>query len=106
MPIPAPAPVTTEPVEAKTYPDQWISTLVVNAPSPTAGSVTIDLLPCNATTGEILRDGSKTERIQTQDLWRLIAEVPEVGAAMGANFTAVPKIREWLEAQAETLTPG
>jgi|DEB0MinimDraft_6_1074348.scaffolds.fasta_scaffold15845_2 hypothetical protein len=100
MPIPAPEPITTDPVEAKTYPHSWIASLSVNVPSTSKGSLAINLLPCDATTGDIA-DGKLVERLQTGEFWQMMAEVPEAAAAMHAVFDAVPAIRAWIKTKTE-----
>ena len=83
---------------AKVFPHVWLYSILVNAPSASAGSVLIETLPCNMESGEIA-GGEYMTPIKTDDLWRAVAEVPEVAAAMQSIFQAVEPLRDWIEAQ-------
>ena len=100
MPIPAETPLVVPQIPAvpeRVFPSSWVSSLVVNAQSPTTGTARFDLLPFNETTGEILI-GAEPEIIVV-DLWQACSEIPEVAAAMAAVLAAVAPLRAWQAAR-------
>jgi hypothetical protein len=90
--------ITIPAVPQKTFGEQWVFNLVVQAPTPTSGSVSIELLPYNSQTGEIgPLDLSKS--ISTDKLWEAIQEVPEMATAFNAVIAAVPPMKAWIESK-------
>jgi hypothetical protein len=101
MAIPNKNPLTVPASEEKQFNSLWISELRIYAPTTTTGGVSLTLTPFNEKTGEIAPP-EMIETIVISDLWALIAEVPEVAAAMGAVFAAVPAIQDYNEPQEDT----
>jgi len=98
MPILNETPITKPAEPEKTFPIWWITALEIGCPSPTAGVVKFTRAPAS-NDGEIL--GDKSERIATNELWQLLAEVPKAKAAFEAVIDASPEIWAWIEKQKE-----
>lgn len=103
MPIPNPNPLVIPPTPEQDYPDLWLYNIGVHAPSTTTGRICIETLPYNSTTQEI-GAGQYMVPIQTDQLWKAVAEVPEVAAAMSAIFAAIEPLREWITQQSTSDT--
>ena len=88
-------PVIIPPVEEKTFPDLWIYSINIIAPTTTSGRVQIDLLPYSSDRQEIYPGNHQI--LSTDDLWSAINEVPEVAQAMGAIFLAIDPLKQWLK---------
>ena len=93
-----PNPIEIPATEAKEFPHVWLSNIIIHAPSTTSGRITIECLPYNGNTKEI-EEGKFMQSISTDNLWKALAEVPEVAQAMGAIFTALQPLKEWIELQ-------
>jgi len=74
----------------KTFPNFWVSRIIMDTPSSTEGKVFIELKPYNAITKEIL---DKAERINIQDFWTKSAQIPEIPIAIEAILNAVSAIK-------------
>ena len=98
--IPSEQPVTVPAVAEKTFDQQWVYNLIVHAPTPTSGRVSIELLPYNAQSGE-LGPSDLMVTMSTDKLWEAIAAVPEMAAAFEAVIAAVPPMKAWIATQQE-----
>jgi hypothetical protein len=74
----------------KTFPNFWVSKIIMDTPSKEGGKVYIELNPYNAETKEIL---NQTERVFIQDFWSKSKEIPEISIAIQAILTAVNAIK-------------
>lgn len=92
--------ITIPSVAEKTFSEQWVYNLIVHAPSPTSGRVSVELLPYNSQTGE-LGPSEYIQSFSTDKLWEAIQEVPEMATAFNAVIAAVPAMKAWLTAQQE-----
>ena len=99
MAIPNKKPLTVPASAEKEFPHVWIRSIKVAAPSQERGGLEIKTLPYNAETGEIADVHPTT--LSSGELWRAVAEVPEVAQAMGAIFAAVPAFEAWLDKRTE-----
>jgi len=97
MAIPNRIPLTVPATAAKEFPHIWIRSIKVAAPSQDRGGFEIKTVPYNAVAGEIADVHPTT--LSSSELWRAVAEVPEVAQAMGAIFAAVPALEAWLLTQ-------
>lgn len=104
MPITPEQPIVVPPQAGVTFDQQWIYNLVVHAPSVDSGRVLIELLPF-AAEAQTIGSSQHIEVIQTDQLWKAAAEVPEVAAAMQAVINCVGPLRNWIKAQAEQPQP-
>lgn len=93
--ITLPTPIT-EP--AKTYDAGLISRLEIIASSLTAGRVLLEVTPINSTTNEKAPE-SLAQRTVCNDLFKAVAEVPEMAAAYAAVLAAVPPMLAWTATQ-------
>ena len=96
MAIPRYEPYITPPEPEKTYDSIWLNNINIEM-TETEGRLEIKCLPYDANNQEInmgLEGG--IEYIQTRDLWKAIAEVPEVSGAMDAITNAVVPLRNWI----------
>jgi hypothetical protein len=84
-------PIVIPATEAKTFPNFWVTRIIMDTPSPTEGRVFIELKPYNAITKEIL---NSPERINIQDFWQKSELVPEIPAAIEAILAAVNAIKD------------
>jgi len=84
------APVVIPATDEKEFPDLWIRSIHINAPSTTQGRAMFQLCPYDSLTGEIL---NSPRTIIIEDLWAKINESPEFQAAMAAIFAAVETIK-------------
>ena len=103
MLIPHPKPLEIPATPAKIFPHVWLYSVMARVPSMDSGSIRIETLPCNMETREIA-GGDHMLPLETDDLWRAVAEVPEVAAAMGAILAAVGPLHAWIAAQNATAT--
>ena len=83
-------PIVVPASEEKTFPNFWVSRIIMDTPSPTEGRVFIELKPYNAVTKEIL---DQAERINIQDFWAKSEQIPEISIAMQAILAAVNAIK-------------
>lgn len=86
-------------VPEKTYPHIWLTSINVEAPTQTAGSLRIEHVPYNGDTYEI-KENSPVSTIDTANLWTAVQEVSAVAVAMQAIFDAVEPLRDWIAARA------
>lgn len=104
MPLPNPSPIEIPATPARRYPDLWIYSIAVQAPTVDSGSIRIETLPCNTSEG-LIASGDHMMPLQTDKLWKAAHEVPEVQNAMRSIFAAVEPLRAWIAAQETALTP-
>ncbi len=90
-------PVVIPPIEEKTFPDLWIYSINIIAPTIDSGRVQIELLPYNYDNKEIFPGNHQV--ISTDDLWAAANEVPEIAQAMGAIFMAIEPLRTWIDSK-------
>ena len=96
MAIPRDEPYITPPEPEKIYDSIWLNRIEIEM-TETEGRLEIKCLPYDANNQEInmgLEGG--IEYIQTRDVWKAIAEVPEVSGAMDAITNAVVPLRNWI----------
>ena len=98
MPIINPNPVVIPPTPEVTYPHIWLYNVMIHAPSIDTGRITVEALPYNADTQSIA-SGDYVQRMETDQLWKAVAEVPEVAAAMQAIIDAVVPLKNWIDLQ-------
>ena len=100
MPITNETPINIPAIPAKTFEELFIYNLVVHAPTPSSGRIRVELLPFNGSTGEF-GPSERLQVLETNDLWKIVAEVPEVQIAFGAIINAIPAVKTWIKAQEE-----
>lgn len=100
MPITSDTPLEIPATKKKVYDQLFIYNLVAHAPSTTTGKIRIELLPFDSTTGD-LGPSENMLTLETNELWKCIAEVPEVKAAFDAIIAAIPAVKTWVAAQEE-----
>lgn len=97
-------------VESKTFPLLWMYTLNIQCPSSTStqpgridgedpvrvGVVSLEAMPM-AMDGEQL--WSDLFRVETDELYRMLGEVPEVETAVNAILAAIKPAQAWVEAR-------
>ena len=96
MAIPRDEPYITPPEPEKIYDSIWLNRIEIEM-TETDGRLEIKCLPYDANNQEInmgLEGG--IEYIQTRDVWKAIAQVPEVSGAMDAITNAVVPLRNWI----------
>ena len=96
MAIPRDEPYITPPEPEKIYDSIWLNRIEIEM-TETEGRLEIKCLPYDANNKELnmgLEGG--IEYIETRDLWKAIAEVPEVSGAMDAITNAVVPLRNWI----------
>lgn len=98
MPIPTDRTLERPAVSAKTYDSEWIRNLAIRATGPDDGTIYLETVAYDSTTGEI-DNGIVAADIRRDDFWQIVDEVPEAAAAMQAVFAAIPAIRQWIAAQ-------
>jgi hypothetical protein len=98
MPILNDTPVTIPAIQEKTFEELFIYNLIVHAPAIDAGRIRIELLPFNGQTGE-LGPFENLQTLETNELWKIVAEVPEVQMAFGAIINAIPAVKNWIKAE-------
>jgi hypothetical protein len=98
--IPLDQPVQIPSSPAKQFEAMWITQVLVRTLLPTdqsgGGLVSIEYVPMNATTGEVL---PQPTAISSDRLMQAVSEVPEVAQAMGAILLAIQPFRNWIAAQ-------
>jgi hypothetical protein len=98
--IPLDQPVQIPSSPARQFEALWVTQVLVRTLLPTdqsgGGLVTIEYVPMNATTGEILPQPAS---ISSDKLMQAVSEVPEVAQAMGAILLAIQPLKAWIEAQ-------
>lgn len=100
MPILSDTPLEIPATTKKVFDQLFIYNLVAHAPSITTGKIRLELLPFNSTTGDLGPSANMTT-LETNELWKCIAEVPEVKAAFDAIIDAIPALKVWIAAQEE-----
>ncbi len=100
MPIENQNPLVIPAESEKTLSQIWVSSLSVNVPTASDGSLYMQLRPCDALTGEIA-DEEYAKGLHL-NFWEVISEVPEAAAAMQSVFDAVPAIEAFYDAK---MTP-
>ena len=98
MPIVNPNPVIVPPTPEVVYPHIWLYNIMIHAPTTNTGRITVETLPYNGDTQSIAC-GKYVQSIRTSDLWKAVAEVPEVAAAMQAIIDAVVPLKNWIDLQ-------
>lgn len=102
MPIETENPLVIPAESEKTLSQIWVSSLTVNVPTASDGSLYVQLRPYDAATGEIADE--KYAKGMQLNFWELISEVPEAAAAMQAVFDAIPAIEEYHDAKQPKLS--
>lgn len=97
MPIENENPLVIPAEAEKTLSQIWVSSLSVNVPTASDGSLYMQLRPCDAATGEIA-DEEYAKGLHLS-FWEVISEVPEAAAAMQSVFDAVPAIEAFYDAK-------
>ena len=101
-----PNPLTTEVIEAKTFLELWLSSILIRTAiidGIEAGLIRIETLPYNSELKEI-GSGKDMIEISTDELFLAVSQVPEVAVAMGAIFQCIDPLRDWIAArEAEKL---
>jgi len=100
MPIENENPLVIPAESEKTLSQIWVSSLNVNVPTASDGSLYMQLRPCDAATGEIA-DEEYAKGLHL-NFWEVISEIPEAAAAMQSVFDAVPAIEAFYDAK---MTP-
>ncbi len=90
-------PIIIAATEEKQFPHLWLKNIHINSNSTSEGTINISIAPYNSSTKEI---GSGTIRnVRVRDLWKAVAEVPEVATAMNAIFAAIEPLENWNKLQ-------
>lgn len=96
-------PIVAPPTPQKTYPIVWIRNLQINAHDPNGeGQLYLEIVPMS-TEKELLYSG--TIELKTGELYRAMAEVPELAQAFGAILAAVKPLQNWIDTQQQEPTP-
>jgi len=90
-------PITIPATEAKEFPQLWLTSVQIAAPSTTEGFAVISAAPYNSETKEMALE--LTKRISIHNLWKAVSEVPEAEAAMNALLAAVEPLEAWEKSQ-------
>ena len=104
MPIENENPLVLPAEAEKTLSQIWVSSLSVNVPTASDGSLYLQLRPCDAATGEIA-DEEYSKGLHLS-FWEVISEVPEAAAAMQSVFDAVPAIEAFYDAKMAPPEPA
>lgn len=99
MPIDNTTPVIVPPVSAVPeleYPQLWLRSIQISAPSQTEGSINIESVPYSSLSGAFA-DSPEIVNIYTDDLWSAVENVSSVAVAMSAIFTASEDLRTYVE---------
>ena len=104
MPIENENPLVIPAEAEKTLSQIWVSSLSVNVPTASDGSLYMQLRPCDAATGEIA-DEEYAKGLHLS-FWEVISEVPEAAAAMQSVFDAVPAIEAFYDAKVAPPEPA
>ncbi len=96
--VPLSSPVTVPAVDERVFGITWLRKLMVDSPSPSQGSIYVEIAPMEATTGEL--HPTVRQEITTQELWMAAQEVPSVANAIGAILMALPDLETWVAARA------
>ena len=104
MPIENENPLVIPAEAEKTLSQIWVSSLSVNVPTASDGSLYMQLRPCDAESGEIA-DEEYGKGLHL-NFWEVISEVPEAAAAMQSVFEAVPAIEAFYDAKAAPPEPA
>lgn len=99
MPIELDEVVVSPPVVEKTYPYLWIYNLIIHAPSPAGARVTLEYYPM-AADGELYVQGG-VRKIETNDFFTALQEVPEVATAYQAVMASVLPLKAWVSRPVE-----
>jgi hypothetical protein len=95
-PIPAKEAYTKAATAEKTYASYWVRNFQVRATSATEGTFYIEVIPYDATTGE-LDQSAPTE--YSGNLWELMGAKPSAAQAMGAVNAAIPDVEAFVLAK-------
>lgn len=104
MPIENQNPLVIPAEAEKTLSQIWVSSLSVNVPTASDGSLYMQLRPCDAESGEIADE--EYARGLHLNFWEVISEVPEAAAAMQSVFEAVPAIEAFYDAKMAPPEPA
>lgn len=96
MPIPLDPPLVIPATTKRTFASSWVRNFRVLTSKPSEGTLVIETVPHNATTGETL--DSPAQVYQT-DLWEVAANVPAAGIALQAVLAAVPDIIAYIKSK-------
>lgn len=98
MNIQAPEPIVIPPTPEKVYPNLWIYSLSIIAPTTDSGRIQAEFLPFNYANEEIGPSDGKIA-ISTDKLWQAIQEVPEVAQAFTAIMNCASPLMNWIATQ-------
>ena len=120
-PIPRTAPYIVPATPEQEFDSVWLRSINIFAPQTnesgnTLGSINIECLPYNGTSGEEkiweTPDNEGVEFISVptranvrKTLWDCVNEVPEVATAMNAITAAIPALRTWANTPPPTGEP-
>ena len=93
MSIPLDPPLIIPATTKRTFASSWVRNFRVQTSKPSEGTLVIETVPHNATTGETL--DSPAQAYQT-DLWDVAANVPSAAVALQAVPAAVQEIIDYL----------
>ena len=95
-PIPAKEAIVKSATAEKVYESYWVRNFQVRATSATEGTFYIELVPYNATSGEI----DQSSPIEySGDLWELMGAKASAAQAMGAVNAAIPDVEAFVLAK-------
>jgi len=95
--IPLPT-ITVPAVAAETFDKGYIYNLSAHSPALGIGSLRLEILPFNGTK---LGPASEMQTFTSDQLFTVLAEVPEAALAFEAITQAIPALLAWQEAQKE-----
>ena len=90
-------PIVIAATEEKQFPHLWLKNIHINSNSTSEGKINISIAPYNSSTKEI--GSGVIKSIRVNDLWKAVAEVPEVAVAMNAIFAAIEPLENWNKSQ-------
>jgi len=120
-PIPRPEPYIVPAIPEQEFDSVWLRSIniyapEINASGNTQGSINVECLPYNGTSGqEKIWETADNEGVQylnvpnrtngRKTFWDCVNEVPEVATAMNAITAAIPALRTWIETPPPTGEP-
>jgi hypothetical protein len=100
--IPAKEVYTKAATAEKTYASYWVRNFQVRSTSATEGTFYIEVIPYDATTGEL----DQSAPIEySGNLWELMGAKPSAAKAMGAVNAAIPDVEAFVLAKAAQSNP-
>lgn len=101
MPIDNTTPVVVPAVSAVPeleFPQLWLRSITINAPSQTEGTISIESVPYSSLSAAFAPVEEGLVNIYTDSLWTAVSALTSVNAAMDAIFIATEDLRTWLSA--------